>query len=232
MAAPSDATIQNLNGTWVLNKTLSTDTDAVLSLQGIGWLTRKAISIATITLSVKQFVEPNADDPANAPITRIVIDQTATGGIKSTESRTTDWRVREHQDRTFGKCAARSRLVRGAKGADGKVRPVFELQTTEPQEEKIGQFLRGEITVDGEEDPEGGFLVDEDIQEKDGVVYPEGEGLWLHSFVKSEEAPWAVEQIWGFETFNGQRYHSRRLVVATEEGKYLFGRLVYDYQSQ
>lgn len=86
-------------------------------------------------------------------------------------------------------------MIRGAKGADGKVRPVFELQTTEPEEEKIGQFLRGEITVDGEEDPEGGFLVDEDIEEKDGVTYPEGEGLWLHSFVKSEEAPWAVEQV-------------------------------------
>jgi hypothetical protein len=137
-------------------------------------------------------VEPNADDPSNAPITKINIDQTATGGIKSTESRTTDWRVREHKDRTFGKCAAQSRLIRGVKGADGKVRPVFELQT-EPKEEKIAKFLRGEITVDGVEDPEG-FLVD-DIQEKDGVTYPEGEGLWLHSFVKSEEAPWTVEQV-------------------------------------
>ncbi|KUL85184.1 hypothetical protein ZTR_06223 [Talaromyces verruculosus] len=230
MAAPADTTIQNLNGTWVLNKTLSTDTDAILALQGISWLTRKAIGIATITLSVNEFIEPNADDPSNAPITKIVIDQTATGGIKSTESRTTDWRVREHKDRTFGKCAAQSRLVRGEKGADGKVRPVFEVQT-EPKEEKIKKFLRGEITVDGEEDPEGGFLVD-DVQEKDGVSYPEGEGLWLHSFVRSEDAPWTAEQIWGFETFNGQRYHSRRLVVATQDGKYLFGRLVYDFQAQ
>lgn len=101
--------------------------------------------------------------------------------------------MREHKDRTFGKCAAQSRLVRGEKGADGKVRPVFEVQT-EPKEEKIKKFLRGEITVDGEEDVEGGFLVD-DVQEKDGVTYPEGEGLWLHSFVRSEEAPWTAEQV-------------------------------------
>ncbi|KAF5011921.1 hypothetical protein F66182_15307 [Fusarium sp. NRRL 66182] len=227
MAAPADTTIQNLNGTWVLNKSLSTDIEPLLALQGIGWLTRKAIGVATITLAVTQHIEPNADDPSNAPITKINIEQTATGGIKSTESRTTDWRVREHKDRTFGQCAAQSRLVRGQKGADGKIRPVFEVQS-EPKEEKIQRFLRGEITVDGEEDPEG-FLV-EDAQEKDGVTYPEGEGLWLQSFVRSEEAPWTAEQIWGFETINGQRYHSRRLVVATKDGKYLFGRLVYDFQ--
>lgn len=160
--------------------------------QGIGWLTRKAIGVATITLAVTQHIEPNADDPSNAPITKINIEQTATGGIKSTESRTTDWRVREHKDRTFGQCAAQSRLVRGQKGADGKIRPVFEVQS-EPKEEKIQRFLRGEITVDGEEDPEG-FLV-EDAQEKDGVTYPEGEGLWLQSFVRSEEAPWSAEQV-------------------------------------
>lgn len=236
MAAPSDVTMQNLNGTWVMNKTLSSDTDAVLSLQGIGWLTRKAIGVATITLSVKEWIEPNADDPANAPITKIHIEQTATGGIKNTESRTTDWRVREHKDRTFGKCSGQSRMVRGAKDAEGsgKVRPVFELQTDKPQDqlEKIKRFLRGEITIEGEEEgPEGGFLVD-DVQEKDGVSYPEGEGLWLHNYVKSEEAPWAVEQIWGFEMFNGQRHHSRRLVAATKDGKYILGRLVYDYQGQ
>ncbi|EEA20132.1 hypothetical protein TMatcc_000108 [Talaromyces marneffei ATCC 18224] len=229
MAAPADVTIQNLNGTWVLNKSLSTDTDAILALQGIGWLTRKAISIATVTLSVNQFVEPNADDPNNAPITKVFIDQTATGGIKSSERRITDWRVREHKDRTFGRCAAQSRLIRGVKGADGKVRPAVELQT-EPKEEKILKFMMGEMTVNGEEDPEG-FLVD-DIQEKDGVTYPEGEGLWLQSFVRSEEAPWTAEQIWGFEIINGQRYYTRHIAVSTQDGRYHLGRLVYDYQGQ
>lgn len=36
------------------------------------------------------------------------------------------------------------------------------------------------------------------------------------------------QQVWGFEMINGQRHHSRRVVVA-KDGKYLLARLVYDY---
>lgn len=38
-------------------------------------------------------------------------------------------------------------------------------------------------------------------------------------------------QIWGFETIDGQRYHTRR-VVAAKEGEYVFGRLVYDWYEE
>lgn len=54
-------------------------------LQGIGWFTRKAIGLATITLDVKQY----RDDEG---VEHIDIVQTATGGIKgTTENRTLDW---------------------------------------------------------------------------------------------------------------------------------------------
>ncbi|EED24525.1 conserved hypothetical protein [Talaromyces stipitatus ATCC 10500] len=227
MAAPSDITLQNLNGKYTMNKTLSSDTDAILSLQGIGWVTRRVIGLATITLHIKEYVEPNNDDPANAPATKIDIGQFLTGGIEaSPEYRITDWRAREHDDRIFGKIVGQSRLIRGSKGADGKVRPDFGLETT-PREDKIAKFLRGEITIDGEEDPNG-FLVD-DVKDKDGLVYGDGEGLWLHNWVRSLNSGWTAEQIWGFETISGQRYYTRRVVVADKNGKYLLGRLVYDY---
>jgi len=102
MAAPSDVTIKDLSGAWVLNKTLSDDTDAVLALQGIGWLTRKAISIATITLHIKQY---NDKDGA----THIDIEQVATGGIRTTELRTLDWVERSHKDSVFGSLTGKSR---------------------------------------------------------------------------------------------------------------------------
>jgi hypothetical protein len=87
------------------NKTLSDDTDALLALQGIGWLTRKAIGFATVTLHVKQYNDDNA-------VTHIDIDQTATGGIKGTsENRTLDWTFREHQDHIFGKLNGKNRWV-------------------------------------------------------------------------------------------------------------------------
>ncbi|KAF4628055.1 hypothetical protein G7Y89_g10089 [Cudoniella acicularis] len=103
MAAPAEVTIKDLSGQWVMNKTLSDDLDAVLALQGVGWWTRKAISLATVTLHVKQYVD-------EAGVTHCDIEQTATGGIKgTTETRQYDWTPREHEDYLFGKVAGKSR---------------------------------------------------------------------------------------------------------------------------
>ncbi|KLU85318.1 hypothetical protein MAPG_04346 [Magnaporthiopsis poae ATCC 64411] len=38
MAAPPSKTLRDLNGKWVMNKTLSDSTEPALALQGIGWL--------------------------------------------------------------------------------------------------------------------------------------------------------------------------------------------------
>ncbi|CRG92336.1 hypothetical protein PISL3812_09393 [Talaromyces islandicus] len=228
MAAPAETTLQNLNGQFVLNKTLSDDTDPILALQGVSWMTRTALGYATVTLAITEYIEPNADDEAQAPVTKIDIVQTATGGIQSSEKRTTDWRVRAHEDRIFGALSAQSRLVRGAAaGADGKVRPVLEIQTKSKDEEKVARFLRGEILPDGSE--VDGFVVDE-VQDKEGVSYGEGQGLWLQSWVRHEANGWSAEQIWGFEIINGQRYYTRRVAVAKNGSKYILARLVYDYQ--
>lgn len=133
MASPPEVTIKDLSGNWVMvsylplsshhptlyssqtqaqvhqltpplqNKSLSDDTDAVLTLQGVGWWQRKAIGLATVYLSVKQYTDDNS-------ISHIDIDQTATGGIKgTTENRTLDWEVRNHEDHIFGNIAGRSR---------------------------------------------------------------------------------------------------------------------------
>ncbi len=88
------------------NKTLSDPTDAVLSLQGIGWLTRKAIGAATITQHLTQ-TEVTEDGKA---VTSINIEQFGTGGLKgSTETRITDWKLRGHSDWLFGTVEGQSR---------------------------------------------------------------------------------------------------------------------------
>lgn len=67
---------------------------------------RKAIGLSTITLSIKQYTD---DDGG---VTHIDIQQTATGGIKTTELRTLDWQVREHEDRVFGKVNGQTRWIK------------------------------------------------------------------------------------------------------------------------
>jgi hypothetical protein len=92
------------------SKTLSDPTEPVLALQGVGWLKRKAISLATITLSIKQYKVDGTE--------HIDIAQTLTGGIKGTdEQRVLDWMPRAHEDHIFGSVVGRSRWL-DDKGAE------------------------------------------------------------------------------------------------------------------
>jgi hypothetical protein len=132
------------------NKTLSDDTDAVLSLQGIGWLTRKAISLATVTLHVKQYT----DEAGN---THIDIDQTATGGIKgTTEKRELIWEFKEHDDHIFGKLKGKSRWL----DLDAVEDPFLKDGWLEGEEEKGGPA--GELHVESYvENNEKGWTADQ-----------------------------------------------------------------------
>lgn len=105
MAAPESITLKTLNGSFVMNKKLSDNFEPILSLQGIGWVTRKAIGVATITLHVKQYEEEG--------VTHIDIDQIATGGVKGTaEKRQLTWEQREHYDHVFGQVKGQCRYVK------------------------------------------------------------------------------------------------------------------------
>ncbi|KAI9460994.1 hypothetical protein BJY52DRAFT_1203673 [Lactarius psammicola] len=106
MAVPPDLTTLDLSGTWVMNKTLSDDTDEILRLQGVGWWMRSAIGLATVTLYVKHFKDESG-------VEHIEIDQRLTGGIPGTfENRTLDWTPREHNDHLFGPVVGKSRRVK------------------------------------------------------------------------------------------------------------------------
>lgn len=74
-------------------------------MQGMGWFTRKAISLATVTLHVKQYTHDDG-------VVRIDIQQTITGGIKGTaELRTLNWTERSHSDHIFGDLKGKSRWI-------------------------------------------------------------------------------------------------------------------------
>ncbi|KAJ6189663.1 hypothetical protein N7519_004571 [Penicillium mononematosum] len=216
MAAPADITIQNLSGKWEMDSTHSNPTDPILTLQGMGWVMRKALSYATVTIYVKQYA-----DSENAALIHIDSQQVITGGIQGTkEERKLDWEAREHVDHIFGKLQGRSRLIAGAKSEDGAVRPVIEIQTKvgSPEEDaKVQKFLTGEILIDG--------------SKSEGFLAEEGEAVFLQSFVKNTENGWTAEQVWGFETVDGERRHTRRVVV-TKDGKVASARLVYAFKDR
>ncbi|KAJ5230919.1 hypothetical protein N7489_011627 [Penicillium chrysogenum] len=216
MAAPADVTIQDLSGKWEMDSTHSNPTDPILTLQGMGWVMRKALSYATVTIYVKQYA-----DSENPALIHIDAQQVITGGIQGTkEERKLDWEVREHVDHIFGKLQGRSRHIAGAKSEDGAVRPVIEIQTKvgSPEEDaKVQKFLTGETLIDG--------------SKSEGFLAEEGEAVFLQSFVKNTESGWTAEQVWGFETVDGERRHTRRVVV-TKDGKVASARLVYAFKDR
>ena len=62
MAAPPEVTIGDLSGQFIMNKTLSDDTDAVLALQGISWWKRKVKIQSSHRISLWLQVAPEEDN--------------------------------------------------------------------------------------------------------------------------------------------------------------------------
>lgn len=87
------------------NHKLSDSTDKILALQGVGWLTRKIINSATITLYIKHYKDESG-------VQHIDIVQTISGGISvSPENRVLDWTLRKSEHSLFGATINRARRV-------------------------------------------------------------------------------------------------------------------------
>ncbi|KAJ7099604.1 hypothetical protein C8R43DRAFT_1048524 [Mycena crocata] len=105
MAVPAEFTILDISGKFVMNTAMSGDTDRILTLQGVGWIKRKAISLGTVTLAIKHYKD-------DAGVERVDIDQTLTGGVPGTrEERILTWTERENEDHLFGAVIGKSRRV-------------------------------------------------------------------------------------------------------------------------
>ncbi|KAH7027363.1 uncharacterized protein B0I36DRAFT_326949 [Microdochium trichocladiopsis] len=200
MAAPANKTIADLNGKWMLNKTLSTDTDKALALQGIGFFIRKSIGLATIYVDINQYDGPPT--PPNTSTENVVhIDslQSASKLTSTQENRCVDGESRPHGDWLFGNCKAFSKLVTEE---DVKTWVV----------EKHGAFM-GEGWLTGPEEATG----------------PNG-ALHLYNSVENVDPKggWTAAQIWGFQTIDGERRYVRHVVVE-KGGQVETIKMVYDF---
>ncbi|KAI1106676.1 hypothetical protein F4804DRAFT_300153 [Jackrogersella minutella] len=210
MAAPANKTIGDLNGKWVLNKSLSDSVEPALALQGVGWLIRKTINTTTVNLHVKQYQgAPTA--PSTAPegtvVTRVDIEQVATAGISgTTENRCLDFVFREHSDWLFGRVQGRSRWI-GAAELKALVSPGGEALE---KKWASSDFVARDWL--------------EDDAEKAG---PDGETHILNH-VESLDNGWTALQVWGFQDIGGERRYARNIVVAKGD-TYIDFKMIYDW---
>jgi hypothetical protein len=105
MAAPPSVNVHNLSGAYTLNSKLSDSMDAVLKMQGVGWLVRQAAAYSTVTVKMSQYARPEDG------VVCLDVDQVSTGGIRSTEERVLNWEWFEKNDRIWGKVRGKARLV-------------------------------------------------------------------------------------------------------------------------
>jgi len=156
--------------------------------QGIGWLVRKGIALATVTMTLKQFL--GATPETSTPIVQIDVGQSTGTGLGSTsDTRYMDWAARPAEDHIFGKTNGKSRFVGGGE-SDGKSRPVLEIQT-QVNDPNIGKFLRGEIGPDLK--PTEGFLVEKSEKEYPGINVENG--VWIHVVIENQDGKWLAEQV-------------------------------------
>ncbi|KIV88450.1 hypothetical protein PV10_08133 [Exophiala mesophila] len=142
MASPPEVTMTNLSGTFVLNKSLSDEIDPLFVLQGLSWFTRKAIGLATVVLTVKEYTKDS--------VIHIDITSVASGLSTTQENRTLDWQERDHSDRIFGNIKGRSRMW-----TTGGFEPVLQMPA------EVMAFMLGNKLKDGQTDSR--FLEDDHL---------------------------------------------------------------------
>jgi hypothetical protein len=184
------------------NKTISdTNTDTILSLQGVGWLKRKAIIYGTVTLAVKHYKD-------DAGVEHIDIDQTLTGGIPgTTETRTLSWTERHNEDHIFGAVVGKTRRIKA--------------------EELEDDFLKKNWTADTFEHGVVQSYVESDTPKSGTTWIANQVGAPLFYFIRPLTE---LDQAWGIEDVDGERRYSRHIKFTGPGGEDIECKLVYDYR--
>ncbi|CRG89672.1 hypothetical protein PISL3812_06711 [Talaromyces islandicus] len=187
--------IRNISGNWVMDKERSSGVDDVFKLQGIGWITRKAIATATTTLRITQ--TSDVDSSTTVPTEWMMLEPALTGGLKGvSEKRPLTWAEFEHHDTLFLPVKIRSRYIGGAKISNNRIQPVTELQSYAAGSDAV-LFLTGAVVTDLE------------AQDAKETI----EKAFTHDFVQSVTSGWTAEQIWAVETIGSKKFLTRRILV-------------------
>ena len=187
----------------VQNTTLSDDTDEILKLQGIGWFTRKAIGLASVTFEIKH----HKDDKG---VEHIEIDEyTTTGGIATTaEHRALLWQEAEHKDHIFGSTLVKARRCKA--------------------EDIKEDFLSKGWT----EDTYTHGLIQSYVRSntrKSGTTWSANEVNEIRIQSKLEMT---CLQTWGIEEINGEKKFTRHVYFTGSQKQVVKARLVYDHSER
>ena len=86
------------------NKSLSSNFERLMTLQGVPWIIRKAICLADITIHIEQ--------RGTGRSTTMILENKANFNIKGTvETQTLDWEMAPHEDYIWGRVQGRCKFM-------------------------------------------------------------------------------------------------------------------------
>ena len=132
-AIPPEITIRNISGTYILNRTLSDNSQAVLKQQNVGWLVRQAVQYSNIDVTLTQYTTTIPPGEPHAGDQRHHLDQyqSSTGGIRNVEDRVMDWEATVKPNKIWGEVRARTHYTTVAKLPDAWLREGWEKECVE-----------------------------------------------------------------------------------------------------
>lgn len=72
--------------------------------------------------------------------------------------------------------------------------------------------------------------IDDEYLKKGWIVASDDAKELIHSHVESLDAGWTADQVWGFQTVDGERRYCRNILIQ-KDGERVEFRLIYDYSS-
>ncbi|EPS39159.1 hypothetical protein H072_7096 [Dactylellina haptotyla CBS 200.50] len=169
MAVPADKTVANISGVYNMNRTLSGDTDTILSLQNIGWLKRKALSVAPVTITITHYPETGV----------INVDSNALNVIKSSEDMHIDGKPYEQNHPLWGPLKLTTQKIKLSELDDEKLKEgwvdeeLLQVVATHEAQKWIATQIWGfqEVEVNGKSEKRHFRRVRLDKDGKKGVTY-------------------------------------------------------------
>ncbi|KAF9066454.1 hypothetical protein BDP27DRAFT_1227494 [Rhodocollybia butyracea] len=125
MAVPVNMTTLDLTGKFKMNKLLSDSQDEMLNHQGVGWLKRKAISSASIVVSIQHSRNASGLETLN-------LIQTVAGLEPKPEEKVLDWVEQKKDIQLFGsECVTKAKRVMLDEVSDGYLKDEWSADTVE-----------------------------------------------------------------------------------------------------
>ncbi|WPH02490.1 Hypothetical protein R9X50_00535500 [Acrodontium crateriforme] len=103
--APATTTVRSMGGTYMLNRDISDSMEALMKMQGVGWMVRQAVKYSNVTTVITQ----STSETGHVKLHSVM---QSTGGVKNEETWVLDGVEREKENWIWGKVKGNVKYIK------------------------------------------------------------------------------------------------------------------------